>query len=120
MLIGSSPFSHPQIQLTIVINSQKVHATAAQHRWFYHHKHLFAPLVGAKSHFFANLETEIKGLAPEKRSIVKLEEIEQQPKLIKGGQMKDYQVRRTYRGVLYAVSLTGVLAPRIVLPCVDA
>lgn len=76
-----------------MINSQKVHAIAAQHRWLYHHKYLFAPLVGAKSHFFTNLETEIKELAPEKRSIVKFEEIEQQPKLIEGGQMKDYQVR---------------------------
>jgi SWI/SNF-related matrix-associated actin-dependent regulator of chromatin subfamily A member 5 len=78
-----------------VINSQKVQATAAQHRWLYHHKHLFTPLVGAKGHFFANLETEIKGLAPEKRSIVKFHEIERQPKLIEGGQMKDYQVRGT-------------------------
>ena len=92
VLIGSS-FPHFRIQLTIVINSQKIHAVAAQHRWFYHHKYLFAPLVGTKSHFFANLETEIKGLAPEKRSIVKFEEIERQPKLIEGGQMKDYQVR---------------------------
>jgi hypothetical protein len=41
------------------------------------------------------LETEINGLAPEKRAIVKLEEIEEQPKVIKGGQMKDYQVRGT-------------------------
>ena len=42
-----------------------------------------------------NLETEIKGLASEKRSIVRFEEIEQQPKLIEGGQMKDYQARGT-------------------------
>jgi len=78
-----------------VINSQKVHITAAQNRWFYHHKYLFTPLVGAKSHFFANLETELEGFAPENRSIVQFEEIEQQPKLIQGGQMKGYQVRRT-------------------------
>jgi len=75
-----------------VINSQKVHALAAQHRWLYHYRHLFIPLVGAKSHFFANLETEVKGLAPEKRPIVKFEEVEEQPKLILGGEMKDYQV----------------------------
>lgn len=78
-----------------MINSQKVHAIAAQSRWFYHHKDLFTPLIGAKSHFFANLETAIEGLTPEERSIVKFEEIEQQPKLIEGGQMKGYQVRRT-------------------------
>jgi len=86
-----------------VINSQKVQAAAAQHRWLYHHKHLFTPLVGAKGHFFANLETEVKGIAPEKRAIVKFEEIGKQPKLIQGGQMKDYQVRRTW-SALYAVS----------------
>ena len=78
-----------------MINSRKVQTVAAQHRWLYHHKHLFTPLVGAKGHFFTNLEAEIKGLAPDKRSIVKFEEIEQQPKLIEGGQMKDYQARRT-------------------------
>ena len=76
-----------------MINSQKVQALAAQHRWLYHYKHLFIPLVGAKSHFFVNLETEMIGLAPEKRPIVKFEEIEKQPKLIVGGQMKDYQAR---------------------------
>jgi len=93
VLIRSS-FSHSQIQLTIVINSQKVDAIVAQHKWLYHHKNLFTPLVGAKSHFFANLETEIERLTLEKRSIVKFEKIDQQPQLIKGGQMKDYQVRR--------------------------
>ena len=87
-------FSLPT-QLTIVINSQKVQALAAQHRWLYHHKHLFTPLVGTRSHFFTNLEMEIKGLTSEKRSIVKFEEIERQPKLIEGGQMKDYQARGT-------------------------
>ena len=50
-----------------------------------------------------NLETEVKGLAVEKRAIVKFEEIEKQPKLIKGGQMKDYQARRICL-VLIAVS----------------
>lgn len=78
-----------------MINSQKVQATAAQHRWLYHYKHLFIPLVGAKSHFFTNLETEIKGLVPEKKAIVKFVEIEKQPTLIQGGQMKDYQVGGT-------------------------
>jgi SWI/SNF-related matrix-associated actin-dependent regulator of chromatin subfamily A member 5 len=85
-----------------VINSQKVQATAAQHRWIYHHKHLFAPLVGPKSYFLSNLDTEIKGLAPEKRVIVEFEEIEKQPKLIKGGQMKDYQVSGGCEGTLDA------------------
>ena len=42
-----------------------------------------------------NLETEMKGLPPGKRAIVQLEEIEKQPKLIKGGQMKGYQVSGT-------------------------
>ena len=43
-----------------------------------------------------NLETEMKELAQEKRPIVKFEEIEKQPKLIVGGQMKDYQARRSW------------------------
>ena len=50
------------------------------------------PLVGPKSHFFTNLEAEINGLTPEKRSIIEFENINKQPKSIKGGQMKDYQV----------------------------
>lgn len=83
-----------------MINSQKVQSTAAQHRWIYHHKRLFIPLVGPKSHFFSNLEKEINGLAPEKRAIVEFEEIEKQPKLIKGGQMKDFQVSGGRVGML--------------------
>lgn len=35
----------------------------------------------------------MRGLSPEKRAIVPFEEIEKQPKLIEGGQMKDYQAR---------------------------
>ena len=46
----------------------------------------------------------MKGLASEKRCIVEFEEIEKQPKLIMGGQMKDYQVRGS-RPVLYVVVL---------------
>lgn len=98
-----------------MINSQKVQAVAAQHRWLYHYKHLFAPLVGAGSRFFANLETEMKGLVLEKRAIFEFQEIEEQPKLIKGGQMKDYQVRNTW-SALYALfldrcfSFTGYLS----------
>jgi SWI/SNF-related matrix-associated actin-dependent regulator of chromatin subfamily A member 5 len=76
-----------------VINSQKVQAVAAQHRWIHHYKHLFIPLVGRKSNFFTHLDAEMEGLAPEKRAIVDFVDIEKQPKLIKGGQMKDYQVK---------------------------
>lgn len=67
-----------------------------------------------------NLEAEINGLAPEKRAIVELEEIEKQPKLIKGGQMKDFQVG--IPSVFSAVNPDHFisLAPRAVFPCLDA
>jgi hypothetical protein len=102
-----------------VINSQKVQAVAAQHRWIHHYKHLFIPLVGTKSHFFVSLEAEMKGLAPEKRTIVAFEEIEKQPKLIRSGQMKEYQVRGVLRAKM-RFRLTHALAPWVVFPRLDA
>lgn len=60
------------------------------------------------------------GLVPEKRVIIEFEEIEKQPKLIKGGQMKDYQVSGRCFGMLDVMSLTYTLASRIILSHLDA
>ena len=103
-----------------MINSQKVQAIAAQHRWIHHYKHLFIPLVGVKSHFFVNLEAEMKGLAPEKRAIVAFEEIEKQPKLIRSGQMKEYQVRSVLLKCQMRFRLNYALASWAVFPRLDA
>ena len=45
----------------------------------------------------------MEGLAPAKKAIFEFEEIEKQPKLIKGGQMKDYQVKRPFEVCFHAV-----------------
>lgn len=68
-----------------------------------------------------NLETEIAGLAPKKRAIIEFEEVEKQPKLIKGGQMKDYQVSQHRKSASWILrGFTDVLAQRAVFSRVDA
>jgi SWI/SNF-related matrix-associated actin-dependent regulator of chromatin subfamily A member 5 len=51
---------------------------------------LFIPLLPQKNNFFDHLEKEMKR---DHHGYVPLHELDEQPALIQGGQMKDYQVR---------------------------
>lgn len=77
-------------QLTIVVNSKKTQIDTARRIWLHRHRHLFLPLVPAKSNFFDNLGKESK---LDHSSYIPLHQFQDQPSLIYGGQMKDYQVR---------------------------
>ena len=62
---------------------------AARKRWYYQHREILRPLLPPNSTFISTLEREIS------QSTVLYQprrEIDEQPELIRGGQMKDYQV----------------------------
>jgi SWI/SNF-related matrix-associated actin-dependent regulator of chromatin subfamily A member 5 len=83
---------------------KKASAEAARNRWLHRHRHLFVPLLPAKTHFFDNLEKHVNAGTGH----IPLHELDEQPSLVKGGQMKDYQVSaRTWLYVL----LTTAIAP---------
>ncbi|GBE87288.1 ISWI chromatin-remodeling complex ATPase ISW2 [Sparassis crispa] len=76
--------------LTITVNAAKVSAETARRRWLHRYRDLFIPLL-PKSTFFDNLRKEVEA-SRDKTGHVPLHEITEQPKLVKGGQMKDYQL----------------------------
>lgn len=54
----------------------------------YHHRDLFKPLTRSNNVFFENIELDTKthgAYAP-------MEQVNEQPRLVEGGEMKDYQV----------------------------
>lgn len=64
---------------------------SARKHWLYKHRELFEPLLPDTSNFFSVLGKELKG-SSDSGSYVPLHELDAQPRLVKGGEMKDYQV----------------------------
>jgi SWI/SNF-related matrix-associated actin-dependent regulator of chromatin subfamily A member 5 len=81
-------------QQTNVTNLKREARDKARKKWLYCHRTLIKPLLPSNSGFFDNLEKEI-GMWGEEQgvSFVPLHELDEQPILVKGGYMKDYQVR---------------------------
>ncbi|KAH9924947.1 P-loop containing nucleoside triphosphate hydrolase protein [Amylocystis lapponica] len=77
--------------LTIVVNAARVSVDAARRRWLYRHRNLFVPLLPPKSALLENMEKEVNASA-DKAQYVPLHELDEQPRLVKGGTMKDYQL----------------------------
>jgi SWI/SNF-related matrix-associated actin-dependent regulator of chromatin subfamily A member 5 len=78
-------------QVTAVLNVKRAALDAARKRWLYRHRHIFEPLLRANGVFFDNLQKEIHA-STDKATYVPIHQLDEQPKLIKGGSMKDYQV----------------------------
>ncbi|KAG1809082.1 SNF2 family N-terminal domain-containing protein [Suillus subaureus] len=76
---------------TIVINARRVQLESARRRWLYRHHDLFQPLLPSTS-FFDTLRKEIKETEGS-TAYVPLRVLMTQPSLIKGGEMKDYQLQ---------------------------
>ncbi|KAF9219876.1 hypothetical protein BS17DRAFT_371007 [Gyrodon lividus] len=76
---------------TIVINAKRVLLEAARRRWLFHHSDLFQPLLPSTT-FFESLRKEMAE-AGEKVSYVPFHALANQPTLIEGGKMKDYQLQ---------------------------
>ncbi|GJE91583.1 hypothetical protein PsYK624_077330 [Phanerochaete sordida] len=78
-------------QITLVINSKKAAIEAARRRWLHKHRDLFTPLLPPNSHFFTTLEHDLKA-STDTGTYKPLHELEKQPALVQGGQLKDYQL----------------------------
>lgn len=63
---------------------------AAKRRWLFRHRDLFQPLLPS-TNFFDVLRKELSEIG-EKVTYVPFHALTEQPSLIQGGEMKDYQV----------------------------
>ena len=63
----------------------------AKRRWLHRHRHLFQPLLPSTSILFGNIAKEAES-SKDNNTYVPLHELDQQPKLVENGTMKDYQV----------------------------
>ncbi|KAI0945925.1 hypothetical protein AcV7_010039 [Taiwanofungus camphoratus] len=71
---------------TVVANATKVFIEAARRRWLDRHCDLFIPLLPPRSTLFENISTDNEAYVPQ-------HELHEQPKLVKGGEMKEYQLQ---------------------------
>lgn len=83
-------------QNTAVMNEKRDVRDKARKRWLFCHREILEPLLPSNSNFFAQLQKDIEHSSNEAVSFVPLHELDEQPKLIKGGYMKDYQVCSTF------------------------
>lgn len=66
--------------------------TNHRNRWYYQHRDLLRPLLHTGSVFVDNLEQAFRQQEGTTTAYIPLHDIDEQPQLIKGGTMKDYQV----------------------------
>lgn len=80
-----------QYQNTIIINTKRNVLDAARRRWLHRHRHLFLPLLPSSTVLFDNIAKEVTD-SKDQNPYIPLHELDEQPKLIENGKMKDYQV----------------------------
>jgi hypothetical protein len=107
----------PASQNTIVISAQRASLDAARRRWLHRHRHLFQPLLPSASILFSNIAKELE-VSTDMTPYTPLHELDEQPKLVQNGTMKDYQVSRDCPSSASA-ALTHHSATRSILPCMD-
>lgn len=73
------------------MNAKRVTLDSAKRRWLHKHKDLFLPMLPSTT-FFDHIEKDLK-TSNNDTLYIPLHELDEQPKLIKNGIMKDYQVR---------------------------
>ncbi|THH29276.1 hypothetical protein EUX98_g4910 [Antrodiella citrinella] len=76
---------------TAQLNKRRIRVENARRRWLLKHRNLFEPLLPENSAFFNALEKENKVLH-DSGAYLPLHELDEQPSLIEGGEMKDYQL----------------------------
>jgi SWI/SNF-related matrix-associated actin-dependent regulator of chromatin subfamily A member 5 len=104
-------------QITITVALRRVSIDAAKRRWLFHHRHLLVPLLPSGTTFFQHLKTDVDA-STDRGTYVPHGELVEQPKSIKKGTMKGYQVSPAPRSVS-PTSLILRTAPRVVLLGVD-
>ncbi|KIM89720.1 hypothetical protein PILCRDRAFT_812522 [Piloderma croceum F 1598] len=77
--------------ITIVISVQRASLDAARRRWLHRHRHLFLPLLPSASVLFNNIAKEVED-SKDTTPYAPLHELDEQPKLVENGTMKDYQL----------------------------
>ncbi|KAF9468349.1 P-loop containing nucleoside triphosphate hydrolase protein [Collybia nuda] len=86
---------------TAVSNEKRDVRDKARKRWLFCHRDILEPLLPENSNFFSQLQKEVERDSKENKSFFPLHELDEQPKLIKGGYMKDYQLQ----GLSFMVSM---------------
>ncbi|KAL0953043.1 hypothetical protein HGRIS_007245 [Hohenbuehelia grisea] len=76
---------------TALTHKHREERDAAQKIWFYRHKDIFQPLLPSTT-YFDQLRKDMSAGILQNASYVPMEELDAQPSLISGGQMKDYQL----------------------------
>ncbi|PFH46225.1 hypothetical protein AMATHDRAFT_70336 [Amanita thiersii Skay4041] len=79
---------------TAALNDKRDARDRARKKWLYHHQRLFEPLLptSSRSMYFDTLRKEVERMEPSQRAGVPLHELDEQPTLIKGAVLKDYQL----------------------------
>ncbi|KAF8884532.1 P-loop containing nucleoside triphosphate hydrolase protein [Infundibulicybe gibba] len=81
--------------LTVAVNDKRSARDDARKRWLFCHRELFEPLLPPSNNLFQNLQKDIALQSDIKSggiAYVPLHELDQQPTLVEGGEMKDYQL----------------------------
>ncbi|TCD65790.1 hypothetical protein EIP91_002183 [Steccherinum ochraceum] len=73
------------------LNKRRAHLESARRRWLHRHRTLFEPLLPESSIYFKTIERELKAMG-DSAPCIPLHELDEQPRLVKGGEMKDYQL----------------------------
>ncbi|KAG6887770.1 hypothetical protein C0992_010819 [Termitomyces sp. T32_za158] len=77
---------------TEIINKKRDARDDARKQWLYCHRNVVEPMLPRNSTFFVNLSKEIERTHRDAISFKPMHRLDQQPKLIKSGEMKDYQL----------------------------
>lgn len=100
-----------------MISTKKAALDAARRRWLHRHRHLFQPLLPRSSVLFDNIAKEINE-STDMTPYAPLHQLDEQPKSVENGQMKDYQVCLTSSTDI-SFQLTSFLVTRSLLPRMD-
>lgn len=83
---------HFRPQQTNVINQKREARDEARKRWLYCHRDVVEPLLPPNATLFDQLTKDLERNTAGPVSFKPTQVLDEQPRLIKGGQMKDYQV----------------------------
>lgn len=80
-------------QQTSALNHKRELRDMARKRWLYCHREVLQPLLPLNSNLFSQLQKEVGVNQKEGVAFVPIHSLDEQPKLIQAGTMKDYQVK---------------------------
>ncbi|KZT57598.1 hypothetical protein CALCODRAFT_555264 [Calocera cornea HHB12733] len=94
---------------TVARHEKKAGFDDARKRWTWKHRALFAALLPDRSNFLENLRKDMSELHSQEWAI-KEEEVVEQPMLVKGGVMKDYQLAGlSFLATMYQNGMNAIL-----------